>query len=370
MENKVKRLLAGMLSVSMLLSVSMAVLADEAETTQEAVVENETMPPEIPEGMGGRPDGEKPMDLPEGEMPMGGKGQGEQGMGGGRIKFSDVADDAWYSEYVNFVASRGIMKGKNGEFKPTEITTRAEYVLALYNAAGAPEVSEKSTFTDVAEDSEYANAVAWAEQNGIASGTGDGTFAPDNSLTREMAMTFLYRALSALGITYEIPVESTIGGFLDSTLVSSWASDAMNTLVEMGIISGTDTGELKPQGSLVNSEVATMIYRLLGGNNMMQDRPDSMERGNGEQAPDIMDRGNKENREEPPAKPEEALSEEKAAKLEEVKAKLAEKLEAGEITQEEYDEAIAAIDAGEYKLSRGGMGKRPEKAPEVQEVTQ
>ena len=178
-------------------------------------------------------------------------------------EFSDVASDAWYYDYVNYVSEKGVMNGYNGEFRPSAVTTRGEYVLALYNAAGASEISGKSSFADVSEDAEYSKAVFWAEKYKIASGTGDGKFAPEDSLTREMAMTFLFRALGALRIEVQSVAEDMISSFKDGASVSEWAESAMNTLINMQVINGTNEGMLNPQGKLINCEVAAMLYRAL-----------------------------------------------------------------------------------------------------------
>ena len=343
MNKKFKKIFAITLCLALTLGMSSFALAEETtETATEAITENTQTTPE-------KPNGELPPEKGEGDMPgnvQGGGRSDKNGMGGN--KFTDVAEDAWYAEYVNFVSMRGIMNGKDGAFRPLDTTTRAEYVLALYNAAGAPEISESSSFTDVAAEAEYASAVAWAEVNGIASGTGDGTFMPDGSLTREMAMTFLYRALSALNITADIPTDSVISDFSDNATVSAWANEAMNTLVNMGVISGTDEGKLNPQGNLVNAEVATMIYRVLGGDKMQGDMPGGMEQGG--------QPGNK-------GEMTEMTEEEKAARLEQMTADLAAKLESGEITQEEYDEMIAKIESGDFMLDGKGGGMKGENPP-------
>ena len=289
-KNKIKKVLS--LALCLALATGISPNAFSAETTEKpikAVTENTQAPPEQPNGetppdnmQGGAPDnmrGEAPGNM-RGEAPdnMQGEIPGNNAEMDG-IQFTDVDKDAWYADYVRFVSARGIMNGKDGMFRPDEITTRAEYILAIYNAAGSPEFSAPGSFTDVAADSEYSKAIAWAEANNIAEGTGDGMFTPDGSLTREMAITFLYRALSALNLTADIPTESKISGFSDNAFVSDWALEAMNTLVDMGIIVGTDEGKLNPQGTLVNAEVAAMIYRVLGGDNIQGGNPGNMEQG-------------------------------------------------------------------------------------------
>lgn len=349
MNKKIKKILAVGLSLIMIISVSSLAFAEETTQTSQDTITDAEAPPTLPDGeMPQMPEGG--MGGGRGEMQPGGMGQGGDKMPGN--KFTDVDEDAWYAEYVNFVSMRGIMNGKDGSFRPTEITTRGEYVLALYNAAGAPEVTESCSFTDVAADSEYADAIAWAETNGIASGAGDGLFLPDDSLTREMAMTFLYRALEALGLVADTPAESVIAKFSDNSSVSSWATDAMNTLVNMGVICGTDEGKLNPGGSLINAETATMIYRAVGGKEQINEQPGGMGQG-GDRMP-----GNGERRE---------MTEEEMAQMQEqLLAEIAAKLEAGEITEEEYEEIVVAIENGTYMPEgRDGRGMNGETPPQI-----
>jgi len=232
------------------------------------------------------------------------------------------------------------MKGKYNKFRPNESTTRWEYVLALYNAAGTLETTENCSFTDVSADTEYAKAVAWAEMSGITTGNGDGTFMPNDLLTREMAITFLYRALPELKLMADIPSESVILCFSDNELVSSWALEAMNTLVNMSIINGTDEGKLNPQGNLTNAEVATIIYKVLDGDNIKKEMP-----------VDMLQDGQLGNRYEMP----EMTEEEKVVRNEQIKNELTLKLDSGEISQEEYDEMIANIENENFMVDGRGM---------------
>ncbi|MGN0162437.1 MAG: S-layer homology domain-containing protein, partial [Candidatus Ornithomonoglobus sp.] len=194
----------------------------------------------------------------------GAKELGQKLSGKAKVQFNDVKDTDWFRPYVDYVAERGIMQGKNDNFEPSTVTTRAEYILALYRAAGSPEVDlDDIDFSDIDISSDYAQAIAWAVENGITDGYDDGTFLPNGSLTREMAMTFLYRALGALGIDFSDTSEDALSKFADKGKISSWAQKGMNALVKLGIIEGGDDGGVDPQGELRNSEVAAMIYRIL-----------------------------------------------------------------------------------------------------------
>ena len=109
--------------------------------------------------------------------------------------FSDVSTSAYYYEAVKWAQEKGITGGiGNGLFGPNQPCTRAQIVTFLWRAAGSSEPKSMSSFSDVSADSYYAKAVAWAVENGITTGTGDDKFSPDATCTREQAVAFLYRA--------------------------------------------------------------------------------------------------------------------------------------------------------------------------------
>ena len=110
------------------------------------------------------------------------------------MNMTDVAEDAYYAEAVRWALSEGITTGTgDGKFSPDTTCTRAQSVTFLFRAIGKL-VDSKAEFSDVLTDSYYANAVAWAVENGVTNGIGDGLFGPDNSCTRAQIVTFLYRA--------------------------------------------------------------------------------------------------------------------------------------------------------------------------------
>ena len=113
--------------------------------------------------------------------------------------FSDVSTSAYYYEAVKWAQEKGITGGiGNGLFGPNQPCTRAQIVTFLWRAAGSPEPKSMSSFSDVSADSYYAKAVAWAVENGITTGTGDGKFSPDATCTRAQSVTFLFRAIGKL----------------------------------------------------------------------------------------------------------------------------------------------------------------------------
>ena len=113
--------------------------------------------------------------------------------------FADVPANSYYADAVLWAAKNGITGGiGNGLFGPNQPCTRAQIVTFLWRAAGSPEPKSMSSFSDVSADSYYAKAVAWAVENGITTGTSDGKFSPDATCTRAQSVTFLFRAIGKL----------------------------------------------------------------------------------------------------------------------------------------------------------------------------
>ena len=146
-------------------------------------------------------------------------------------------------------------------FGPKTNMNRAMLATVLYRLAGASGSVPSAGFTDVADDTWYTDAVNWAANMGIVTGAGDGTFAPNANVTREQMAAMLYRyARNFLGI--EAPATGDLSGFPDCAKVSSWAQDAMSWAVGHGIINGTDSGALSPGGTATRAEVAAMLHRF------------------------------------------------------------------------------------------------------------
>ena len=179
-----------------------------------------------------------------------------------RYYFPDVVGK-WYCDYVMDLYDDGIVTGTSEtSYSPTNSIKRGDFILMLYRAAGQPEVTSKSAFTDVKDSDYYAAAITWASENGIAKGTGGTTFAPKASLTREQAFTFVYRALSKLGISASDGEAADIESFTDVSGVDKYAIVPTATLVKHGIIQGSD-GKLNPNASLNRAEMAKILWETL-----------------------------------------------------------------------------------------------------------
>ena len=171
--------------------------------------------------------------------------------------FSDVSTNAYYYEAVKWAQEKGITGGiGNGLFGPNQPCTRAQIVTFLWRAAGSPEPKSMSSFSDVSTDSYYAKAAAWAVENGITTGTGDGKFSPDATCTRAQSVTFLFRAIGKL-------VDSK-AEFSD-VLTDSYYANAVAWAVENGVTNGIGDGLFGPDNSCTRAQIVTFLYRAYQG---------------------------------------------------------------------------------------------------------
>ena len=171
------------------------------------------------------------------------------------LNFADVSTDAYYYEAVKWAAKKGITGGTgDGTFNPNGSCTRAHIVTFLWRAAGSPEPKSTVSFADVPADSYYAKAVAWAVENGITLGTGDGTFSPNATCTRAQSVTFLYRALGT--------APTTVNGFTDVTADAFYA-DAVAWAVESGVTNGTSASTFSPNNGCTRAQIVTFLYRTM-----------------------------------------------------------------------------------------------------------
>lgn len=174
--------------------------------------------------------------------------------------FKDVSDDAWYANAVEYAVDHGLFTGTSATtFAPDAKMTRAMLVTVLHRHAGEP-AEGKNVFSDVPGDAWYAKAVAWAAAKGIVLGTGDGTFKPEDNITREAAAAIMHRYAKTYG--YELKETAKLTGFSDYAKVSSWAKSSMEWAVGNGMINGI-SGALAPQGNATRSQVATILMRFI-----------------------------------------------------------------------------------------------------------
>lgn len=168
--------------------------------------------------------------------------------------FGDVSTDAYYYEAVKWAQKKGITGGiGNDLFGPNQPCTRAQIATFLWRAAGSPEPKNMSSFSDVPTDSYYAKAVAWAVENGITTGTGDGKFSPNAPCTRAQSVTFLYRASGS-------PAVSDSAVFAD-VAANAFYADAVAWAVANGVTNGTTSSTFSPDNGCTRAQIVTFLYR-------------------------------------------------------------------------------------------------------------
>ena len=172
--------------------------------------------------------------------------------------FSDLDTNSWYHEGVDFVLLNGLMNGMSStEFAPNGVLTRAQLVTILYRMAGSPSVDGlNNPFTDVPTGTWYTNAVIWAADKGVVTGTTATTFAPDVNITREQIATILFRYAGA-----EAVAEDHLADFTDADKISGYAKNAMNWAVANGLINGMGDGTVAPNATATRAQIATILMR-------------------------------------------------------------------------------------------------------------
>ena len=174
--------------------------------------------------------------------------------------FIDVDLSKWYHEGIDYAVITGMMNGVgDGLFNPDGTTTRGMIVTILHRLEGEP-TAKASAFRDVQSGSWYENAVNWASQNGIVTGTSSSTFAPNTPVTREQLATILYRY--AQYKQYDSNGKADLSMFKDSSSVSSYAMDGVSWAVNAGLINGVGDNMLSPSGSATRVQVATILMRF------------------------------------------------------------------------------------------------------------
>ena len=175
--------------------------------------------------------------------------------------FSDVKTDDWYYEYVKYINEKNLMKGiSETEFAPNNTVTRAMFVTVLYRLEKEP-TGAKADFADVLDGTYYENAVGWAVQNGIVNGVSETEFAPDNTITREQMATIIHRYMKFKGLDKSAGENADTASFEDFENVSDYAKDAFMYACSNGIISGTSKSTLSPKESATRAQMAAIFQR-------------------------------------------------------------------------------------------------------------
>lgn len=173
--------------------------------------------------------------------------------------FGDTESN-WAKDYISFVAVRGKINGVgNNQFAPNKNVTRAEFLKMIFGALNIEANSAEISASDVSANDWYAPFVAFAMQNGIVKGYEDGTFKPNNEISREEMMVMLNRCIEYK----EIEAKSGKISFSDKYDISDWAKDAVANITALGLITGNDDGTLKARSKTKRCECAVVMMRCI-----------------------------------------------------------------------------------------------------------
>ena len=176
--------------------------------------------------------------------------------------FKDVKESSWYAPYVTRVYREGLFGGMTEDtFGPNESMTRGMLVTVLYRLAGEPDVTGDCVFSDVG-NRYYRDPIIWAQANGIVNGITDTVFSPNDRVTREQIAAILYRYCeNYLGLSME--EGTSLSGFQDSDRIHSYALEAMEWAVACGLMDGMTETELAPRDNATRAQVAALLTRLM-----------------------------------------------------------------------------------------------------------
>lgn len=181
------------------------------------------------------------------------------------VSFVDVSERDWFYSAVEYAVNKGLLIGVGvNTFAPNDSMTRAMLVTVLYRMEGIDTVSGPMPFVDVKSDAWYTSAVIWAYNEGIVNGITENTFAPNVKLTREQLVTMLYRYSSCKG--YDVSSVANLARFPDNGKISSWAMDALSWASAVGLIGGTEIGGvayIDPKGNATRAQVAAIFTRYI-----------------------------------------------------------------------------------------------------------
>ena len=180
------------------------------------------------------------------------------------LPFTDVSENAWYSEAVRYVYAHGLMEGTSATaFSPDATTSRSMIAAILWRMAGSPVVNYAMDYTDVAQGQWYSEAIRWAASEGIVGGYGNGLFGTNDPITREQFAVMLYRYAQEQGYDVSVGENTNILSYTDAADLAEYAIPAMQWAVGAGLITGTGDGStLTPQGQATRAQAAVMLMRF------------------------------------------------------------------------------------------------------------
>lgn len=174
----------------------------------------------------------------------------------------DLAAD-WAKDSMQALAARGMIKPN--QYKPEQSVTRVEFIAFLMNGLDLVDDNAVGTFADVAEESEFYNAVATAQQLGIATGYSKEQFNPDEIISRQDMAVLTYRALSAANLKLSSLQQNE--AFADASAVADYAQQSVAALQNAGIMVGTDGNTFDPEGTASFAQASVVVYKIFNLDN-------------------------------------------------------------------------------------------------------
>lgn len=178
------------------------------------------------------------------------------------ISHTDVF--GWYEPPASFVLARGIMNDINGLFMPKASITRSDLAFFLSNMGGENMESLNSTFIDVPKDHPYMKSIDWAYGAGLIKGYEDGTFKPDQVITRQELAVMLNRYTQIIGKSHMPRINKQIT-FKDNNKISPFAKESVSSLQQADVIGGRGNGYFVPGDNVTRAECAKMIQAVMDG---------------------------------------------------------------------------------------------------------
>lgn len=184
------------------------------------------------------------------------------------VKFTDT-DNHWAGGVLDVLASNGYVNGMgDGTYRPNNNVTRAEFITLVMNSFNLTDAEYKNAYTDVTKDDYFASNLQLASQLKIINPaiTPAKKFSPKKAITRQEAASILWGAVKAKG---NETTSDSVATFKDESKIAQWAKEDVMKASACGLITGYETGEFKPEGNLTRAEAATMLLRLIELDNRM-----------------------------------------------------------------------------------------------------
>jgi hypothetical protein len=183
------------------------------------------------------------------------------------LQFSDVQNH-WSKSAVNDMGSRMIIRGSSdGQFNPDRNITRAEFAAIIVRGLGLRLESGATPFSDIKSSDWYSSAISAAYKHHLINGFEDGTFRPNENITREQAMVMIAKAITLTNLRDKLvsteTTKDTLHQCADAAAASSWALASIVDNVQAGIVTGRVEAELAPKAFVTRAEVAVIVQRLL-----------------------------------------------------------------------------------------------------------